>query len=67
MKTVIDTYNSSSHRTLNNKSPNQVFKDNDDQLARHVTDSIMMHNQRIYQSVQFEEGQKVTILENIEV
>ena len=28
--TVIATYNSSSHRTLKNKSPNQVFKDNDD-------------------------------------
>jgi hypothetical protein len=37
--TVIATYNSSSHRTLKNKSSNQVFKDNDDQIARHLNDS----------------------------
>ncbi len=29
MKSIIDTYNNNSHRTLNNKTPNQVFKDND--------------------------------------
>ncbi len=36
MKTIIDTYDSSSHSALNNKSPNQVFKDNDDQMTRHL-------------------------------
>jgi hypothetical protein len=33
MKTIIETYNNSSHRTLNNKSPNQVYKDNDNQMT----------------------------------
>jgi hypothetical protein len=54
MKTVIDTYNNSNHRTLNNKSPDQVFKDNDDQIARHIADKV--HNQRIYKSVPFADG-----------
>ena len=62
--TVIATYNSSSHRTLNNKSPNQVFKDNDDQVVRHINDSA--HNQQVYKSVPFESGQKVRILEQKE-
>jgi hypothetical protein len=44
MKSVIDTYNNNSHRTLNNKTPNEVFKDNDDQIARHLNDSA--HNQQ---------------------
>ena len=61
---VIATYNSSSHRTLKNKSPNQVFKDNDDQIARHLNDSA--HNQQVYKSVPFESGQKVRILEQKE-
>ena len=64
MKTVIDTYNNSNHRTLNNKSPNQVFKDNDDQMARHLNDSL--HNQQIYKSVPFDDGDKVRILEQKE-
>ena len=59
--TVIATYNSSSHRTLKNKSPNQVFKDNDDQIVRHINDSA--HNQQVYKSVPFDSGQKVRILE----
>ena len=62
--TVIATYNNSSHRTLKNKSPNQVFKDNDDQIARHLNDSA--HNQQVYKSVPFESGQKVRILEQKE-
>ena len=49
MKTIIDTYNNNSHRTLGNKTPNQVFKDNDDQMTRHLNDSV--HNQKNYQSV----------------
>ena len=64
MKTIIDTYNNSSHRTLNNKTPNEVFKDNDDQIARHLNDSA--HNQRVYQSVPFNDGDKVRILEKKE-
>ena len=64
MKTIIDTYNNSNHRTLNNKSPNQVFKDNDDQMARHLNDSL--HNQQIYKSVPFDDGDKVRILEQKE-
>ncbi len=57
MKTIVDTYNNSSHRTLNNKTPNQVFEDNDDQIARHLNDSL--HNQQIYKSVPFNDGDKV--------
>ena len=64
MKTIIDTYNSNSHRSLGNKSPNQVFKDNDDQMARHLNDSL--HNQRVYKSVPFDTGDKVRILEKKE-
>jgi hypothetical protein len=62
MKTIVDTYNNSNHRTLNNKTPNQVFKDNEDQIARHLNDSL--HNQQIYKSVSFDDGDKVKILEN---
>jgi hypothetical protein len=61
---VIDTYNNDSHRTLDNKTPNEVFKDNDDQIARHLNDS--MHNQAIYKSVSFNDGDKVRILEKKE-
>jgi hypothetical protein len=57
MKTIIDTYNNNNHRTLNNKTPNQIFKDNDDQIARHLNDSL--HNQQIYKSVPFNDGDKV--------
>jgi hypothetical protein len=64
MKTIIDTYNNSSHRTLNNKTPNQVFKDNDNQMTRHINDSV--HNQQVYKSVPFDSGQKVRILEQKE-
>ncbi len=62
VSSVIDTYNNSSHRTLNNKTPNQVFKDNDDLIARHLNDSL--HNQQIYKSVPLNDGDKVRILEN---
>ncbi len=51
MKTIIETYNNSSHRTLNHKSPNQVFKDNDDQMTRHLYG--IVHNQQVYNSVPF--------------
>ena len=64
MKTIIDNYNSSSNRSLNNRAPNQVFKDHDDQLARHIIDSA--HNQTIYKSVPFKDGDKVRILEQRE-
>ncbi len=61
MKTIVDTYNNSSHRTLNNKIPTQVFKDNDDQIARHW--NVSLHNHQIYKSVPFSDGDKVRILE----
>jgi hypothetical protein len=56
MKTIIETYNKSSHRTLNNKSPNQVFKDNDDQMTRHLNDSV--HNQQECKSAPYDSGKK---------
>ena len=61
MKSIIDTYNNNSHRTLKNKTPNQVYKDNDAQTARHLNDSV--HNQQVYKSVPFKDGEKVRILE----
>jgi hypothetical protein len=61
MTSVIDTYNESSHRTLKNKTPNEVFKNQDDQLARHLND--MVHNHSIYKSVPFKSDDKVRILE----
>ena len=64
MKSIIDTYNSNSHRTLDNKTPNQVFKDNDDQIARHLNDSV--HNQQVYKTVPFNSGDQVRILEKKE-
>ena len=61
---VIETYNKNSHRTLKNKTPNQVYKDNDDQTARYLNDTA--HNQAIYKSVPFNDGDKVRILEKKE-
>jgi hypothetical protein len=64
MKSIIDTDKSNSHRTLNNKSPNQVFKDNDDQITRHLNDSV--HNQQVDKTVPFDKGDKDRILEKKE-
>jgi hypothetical protein len=45
MKSNIYTSYNSSHKTLvGNKTPNRVFKDNDDQMTRHINDSV--HNQQ---------------------
>ncbi len=63
MKSIIDTYNNS-HRTLDNKASNQVFKDNDDQMTRHINDSV--RNQQVYKTVTFDTGDKVRILEKKE-
>ena len=62
MKSVIDTYNDSSHRGLNNKTPNEVYKNHDNQLARHLADTV--HNHNIYKSVPFKDDDKVRILED---
>ena len=64
IKSIIDTYNNNSHRTLSNKTSNQVFKDNDDQMTRHLNDSV--HNQQVYKTVPFDTGDKVRILEQKE-
>ena len=61
MKSVIDTYNDSSHRGLNNQTPNEVYNNHDNQLARHLADSL--HNHNIYKSVPFKDDDKVRILE----
>ena len=62
IKSVIETYNDSNHRGLKNKTPNEVYNNHDDQLARHLNDSV--HNQAIYKSVPFKEDDKVRILED---
>ena len=64
IKSIIDTYNNNSHRTLKNKTPNEVFKDNDDQMTRHLNDSV--HNQQVYKTVPFNSGDQVRILEKKE-
>ena len=64
IKSIINTYNNNSHRTLKNKTPNEVFKDNDDQMTRYLNDSV--HNQQVYKSVPFDTGDKVRILEQKE-
>ena len=56
MKSIIDTYNNNSHRTLDNKTPNQVLKDNDDQRTRHINDSV--HNQQVYKHYRLIQGIK---------
>jgi hypothetical protein len=38
MNSIIATYNNDNHRSLQNKTPNQVFKDNDNQRIRFLTD-----------------------------
>ncbi len=63
-KSITDTYNSNSHRTLDNKTPNQVFKDNDDQITRHLNDSV--HNQQVQKTVPFNSGDQVSIFEKKE-
>ena len=60
--TIIGTYNNDNHRTLNNKTPNQEFKDNDNQIARYLNDSV--HNQHIYKTIPFNPSDKVRILED---
>jgi hypothetical protein len=60
MKSNIDTYNDNSHRTLNNNTPNQIFRDNDVHMARHINNSL--HNQQVHKTVPFDTGDKVRIL-----
>ena len=62
MDSIIATYNNDNHRSLQNKTPNQVFKDNDNQRIRFLTDSI--HNQSIYQTIPFNASDQVRVLED---
>ncbi len=52
------------HGLARANAPNQVFKDNDDQMTRHVNDSV--HNQQVYATVPSDTGNKVRILEQKE-
>ena len=36
------------------KTPNQILTDNDDQMTRHINDSI--HHQQVYKTVPFNAG-----------
>ena len=62
MNSIIATYNNDNHRALNNKTPNQVYKDNDNQTARHLNDTV--HNEQIYKSIPFSTSDKVRVLED---
>ena len=62
MDSIIATYNNDNHRSLQNKTPTQVFKDNDNQKIRHFIDS--MHNQKVYETVPFNASDQVRILED---
>jgi hypothetical protein len=61
MKSGIDIYNDSSHRGMDTKTPNEVFNNQDNQIARHWSDTV--HNQNIYKSVPFKENGKVRVIE----
>jgi len=56
MKSMINAYNNNNNRTLDNKTPNQVLKDNDDQRTRHINDSV--HNQQVYKHYRLIQGIK---------
>ena len=64
VSSVIEAYNCNSHGAVGNRTPDEVLTKNDAQIVRHLTDSA--HNQRIYQSVPFAEGQKVRVIEQKE-
>ncbi len=51
MKSIIESCNSNSHWTLNNKSPKQTFAGSNDQMARHINDSVQ--NQQVYKTLPF--------------
>ena len=59
---IITEHDNLCNYSLHNKTPNQVFKDNDDQMARHLNDTV--HNHEIYKTVPFNSGNKVRILED---
>ena len=61
LESVIETYNNNGHRSLHNKTPNEVFNDNNSQISNHLLDSI--HNEHIYKTVPFKSGDNVRILE----
>ena len=61
LESVIETYNNNGHRSLNKKTPNEVFNNNNDQIAKHLSDSI--HNEKTYITVPFKSGDNVRKLE----
>jgi hypothetical protein len=61
LESVVDTYNNNGHRSLHNKTPNEVFNDNNSQISKHLLDSI--HNEKVYKTVPFKSGDNVRILE----
>ncbi len=56
MQSVIDTYNDSSDRALNHKTPNEVFNNPHATLARHCNN--MVHNNNTHKSAPFKENDK---------
>jgi hypothetical protein len=59
IESVFNTHDND--RSLNNKIPHQVFKDDEEQQIKHINDS--SQDQNIYKSVPFDSGQKVRTLE----
>jgi hypothetical protein len=57
MKLMIDTYSSNGHRFLHNQTTNQVLKDNNDRITRHMNDSVQ--NQQVYKTVPFDKRGKI--------
>ena len=63
VKSAVDTYNDNEHRTIKT-TPNKAWKDNNLQVAKHLSDVI--HNEKVYKTVPFKSGETVRILEEKE-
>lgn len=61
LSTIIDTYNSTPHRSLKNKTPKEVFEDKS-ALHKIFVDNVE-HNKKVKSGVEFKVGDKVRVLE----
>jgi len=59
---IMNTYNNNIHRSLNNITPNEAFKNEKLQVVQQLNNSVF--NENIYKSVNLKEGDKVRILQD---
>ena len=62
MKMIIDNYNDTPHSSLNNNTPNEVFKSHE--LRQQIFNENKEHNDNINDNLEFKIGDNVRILEN---